>query len=1386
MQTAQGQADRALDRAIAAQADLTSAQGSLGDAQDWVSRAGDESDRLQREGERAGAEPPDEAEVRAATRDRQAADSARDAAQARVDTAQDSLDAARELARQAREMREDAAREAARDIDEASDAGIQNRKWWQKAVHWVTENWDTIVDVCKVIVAVLGVVVMIIGGPLALIVLAAALVVLADTLIDYAQGRATLWDVAFAALDCIPGMKGLTTLGGLAAGMRGLASTGLRGIRQGALGLGRRTRGEGIPMNGRTACGDPVDMATGELLMSATDVDLAGVLDLVLERHHVSTYRDGRSFGSSWASTLDQRVQLDAYGARLFTADGMILVYPRPLPDEPVLPVEGPRWTLTWDGQPGSPLAVHQRETGRTLHFACVLGRGGPELPLSAISDRNGNHIHFRRDDTGVLTDIVHDGGYHLGVTSAGNRVTALRLLSAPDHPVLLRYGYDQAGLLSEVRNSSGLPLLFRYDEQARMTRWEDRNGYWYAYEYDAEGRCVFTTGTDRALEYRYAYEPEHHRTTATDSLGAATVYQFNDAYQLTAQTDAAGHTTRSEWDRHDRLVSRTDALGAVTEYRHDAHGLVTAVTCPDGLATRFTYDELGHPTAIAEPNGAVWRQTYDAHGNRTGVIAPDGHHTRYAYDGNGALSAVTDALGRTTRIRCDATGLPLAVTDPLGATTHYERDAFGRPARVIDPLGAAATTEYSVEGKPLRHVDQVEGVQLWTWDAEGNCLTHTDENGGVTRFEYGAFDLPSARVDPDGTRYAFARDTELRMIQVADHRGATWDYTFDAVGRLVAESDFDNRTVHYAFDAAGRLVSRTNAAGQAVTYRRDALGHVVEKLADGRRSSYAYDQVGLLVHAASPGAELSLAYDASGRLSREGTNGLDVTYTHDPLGRLLSRTTPSGHTSGWEHNAAGDPTSLVTAGRTLTFAYDAVGRETARRVAGGVELTREWDAAGRLTAQAVADGPGRDPVRRRAYAYRSDHYLTAVTDDHGGTTRFDLDPTGRVTTATGPGRSESYTYEPGGSQSSARWSAPTAAPGQGATGERVYDGARVVRAGNVRYTYDAAGRIVLRQRVRLSKKPDTWRYTWDAEDRLTDLTTPDGTRWRYHYDPLGRRIAKERLTAEGEVAERTGFVWSGTTLVEQTTTGGDHGRPTTLTWDYHGKDQHPVSQTESAPDDGIDSRFYAIVTDLVGAPSALVDEDGAVAWQALDTVWDCVPHPDSTTDIPLRFPGQYADEETGWRYNFLRHYDPDTARYTTPDPLGLTPAPDHYGYVHNPHTWSDPLGLAAHPPTRLSDPHRIPGSIVREYDNVRLGRGTPRIDPATGQQTIHRADHVPPRQRDQWRGSLEWDVPGTTHRILERPDGRLGFVLNHDYSSPFVFPAPWFPDGGVLPNRLR
>jgi len=40
--------------------------------------------------------------------------------------------------------------------------------------------------------------------------------------------------------------------------------------------------------------------------------------------------------------------------------------------------------------------------------------------------------------------------------------------------------------------------------------------------------------------------------------------------------------------------------------------------------------------------------------------------------------------------------------------------------------------------------------------------------------------------------------------------------------------------------------------------------------------------------------------------------------------------------------------------------------------------------------------------------------------------------------------------------------------------------------------------------------------------------------------------------------------------------------------------------------------------------------------------------------ELPSRFPGQYAEAETGLLYNYFRSYDPAIGRYSESDPIGL------------------------------------------------------------------------------------------------------------------------------------
>ena len=334
---------------------------------------------------------------------------------------------------------------------------------------------------------------------------------------------------------------------------------------------------------------------------------------------------------------------------------------------------------------------------GRHSGYFCS-SEGHGELPLMAVRDRAGHEITFGYDETGAPAWIRHSGGYHVRVTVAAGRVTGLAAGKA-DGAQLLRYSYDEDGNLAGVINSSGQPLLFRYDEASRLTGWRDRNGYGYGYSYDDQGRCVRGDGPDGALSGTVHYDPQAQVTTSTDAAGAVTTYQLRGAY-VVAMTDPLGHVSRWEHDERGQLTERTDPLGRVTRYTFDARGNLTTITRPDGSQAQAEYDERDLPVRLAEPGGQVWRQEYDARGNRTQETAPNGAVTRVCYDDHGHLASITDPAGAVTLVACDAAGLPVRVTAANGAVTSLDRDPLGRVTRITRPGGGTTELTWTPEGQ--------------------------------------------------------------------------------------------------------------------------------------------------------------------------------------------------------------------------------------------------------------------------------------------------------------------------------------------------------------------------------------------------------------------------------------------------------------------------------------------------------------------------------------------------------------------------------------------------------------------------------------------------------------------------------------------------------------
>ncbi|MFE3186609.1 RHS repeat-associated core domain-containing protein [Streptomyces violascens] len=922
-------------------------------------------------------------------------------------------------------------------------------------------------------------------------------------------------------------------------------------------------------------------------------------------------------------------------------------------------------------------------------------------LPVDSWQDRNGARIDVERSDQGIPVGLRHSGGYYLAVDTRGRRITALRLLDeAPSRyeshvapsdagTVVMSYGYDEEGNLTEVINSSGEPLKYAYDDQGRITKWADRNGTWFSYVYDQRGRVVRTAGVDGILSGSLTYDETARTTTYTDSLGRRSTHRYNAEGLVVEKTDPLGHTTRTDWDeRGDKPLTITDSLGRTTRYAYAEAGALVELTLPDGSVARAAYNALGQPVEVIDPGGATGRHTYDAAGNLLTTTDPLGAETRCTYDESGHLVAVTDALGHTRTVVANAAGLPLAVTDELGHTTAVRRDAWGRVVQATDPMGHVVRMGWTVEGKPEWHEHADGSRESWTWDGEGNLLTHTDAAGNLTSHTAGPFDVPATRTDPDGTTYAFAYDTELRLTEVTNPQGLTWSYTYDDAGRLVAETDFNGRTLAYAHDAAGGLVARTNGAGEALRFTRDAMGRVTEQQSDtGEVTTYEYDATGELVRAVNADAEVVTRRDALGRELAETVNGRTTAFTYDLLGRRVRRVTPSGLVSEWAYDASGRHVQLCTEHGELGFAYDASGRETERRIGSDVVLSQAWDATDRLTAQTLKSGgvEASRLLQYRAYAYRADGHLAEIRELTSGTRKFDLDAMGRVTGVRAHGWTETYAYDVMGNLSHAT------APAHGSAGDREFDGALIRRAGRTTYEHDAQGRLVRKARKLLNGQCRTWTYSWNTEDRLVEAAT-EGERWHYTYDPLGRRLAKHRVGDGGSMADRTEFSWDEVRLAEQKSPNGRY-----TTWDYAPDTHCPLTQIEHRPlirepgesffaalademTDDFATRFHAIVTDAAGAPAELVAPDGTLTWQRRTTAWGtALPAAVDIPDVncPLRFQGQYADLETGLNYNYFRYYDPEIGRFISADPLGLDPYPNHYAYVPNPYSWIDPFGLA-------------------------------------------------------------------------------------------------------------
>ncbi|MGY6518891.1 MAG: RHS repeat-associated core domain-containing protein, partial [Lysobacteraceae bacterium] len=138
-----------------------------------------------------------------------------------------------------------------------------------------------------------------------------------------------------------------------------------------------------------------------------------------------------------------------------------------------------------------------------------------------------------------------------------------------------------------------------------------------------------------------------------------------------------------------------------------------------------------------------------------------------------------------------------------------------------------------------------------------------------------------------------------------------------------------------------------------------------------------------------------------------------------------------------------------------------------------------------------------------------------------------------------------------------------------------------------------------------------------------------------------------------------------------------------------------PAEPESAAPE--AKTEVFHVHVDHLGTPREITDADGHLVWTATYKAWgEAVVHnpprrmlrqvgnaitevleeQDRPLACNLRFQGQYADAESGLHYNRFRYYDPGSARFSSPDPIGLEGGHNPFVMAPNSTGWADPLGL--------------------------------------------------------------------------------------------------------------
>lgn len=505
-------------------------------------------------------------------------------------------------------------------------------------------------------------------------------------------------------------------------------------------------------------------------------------------------------------------------------------------------------------------------------------------------------------------------------------------------------------------------------------------------------------------------------------------------------------------FDAENRISSWVDADGNTMSFSYSGDKLDTV---QDTFGRTLTLAYSGSLLdSVTDSTGRSVSYEYDGDENLTGFRDTENMFWSYGYDGEHRMTTVTNPLNITT------------------ATSVY--DTLGRVKTQTSPRQGGASATYTYYFSGFRNIQEdPEGHEtIFHMDKQGRTLAEENALGYRTTREYDGQEHVVKTVNPRNNPTFFKYDGDNNLTGVTNALGNKILMVYDAQFRKTDEYDPLDHRVHYDYDAEHHLTG-------TIVYPQ--VGKEIE-------TTSTYYTNGL-VHTTTDGRDITttLTYDAFGNMdtSQTGTQPL-LDCDSDAIGRMVRLTDQAAAETTFDYDDRGlleSKTDPLLKDTVYTYYDDGSVHTVTDR--NGVVTAFTYTPSGNVETVTLTESGETAPTLEVSYGYDILDNLRTMQDSVG-TTLYDYDAVGRITSVTDPhGFEVAYGYDEAGNLATL-----------------TYPGNKTVT-----YTYDALNRP---ETVSIDWLGRTATYHYDDANRVTGLDQFNNTKASFGYDDANRLTSLE------------------------------------------------------------------------------------------------------------------------------------------------------------------------------------------------------------------------------------------------------------------------------------